>query len=56
MHIRKVYATREAPGLEFSDELSVCISGASCRNNSILKTTFYDCALGTLLTDDFSQA
>lgn len=43
LHIRKVSATSAAPGLELRDELSVCVSGASCRNNSILKTTVHDC-------------
>lgn len=43
LHIRKVSATSTAPGLEFRDQLSVCISGASRRNNSILKTTVHDC-------------
>lgn len=41
LHIRKVYTVNEVPGLELRDKLSVCISVASWRNNSILNTTFY---------------
>lgn len=41
LHIREVYTVNVVPGLELRDELSVCVSVASWRNNSIFNTTFY---------------
>lgn len=36
-----VYTVNKVPGLKLRDKLSVCVSVASWRNNSILNTTFY---------------